>query len=161
MKNIIFVLIASLAFNLNISAKSDRYIIVDFSKPSTEKRLYVIENNTIIYSTYVAHGRGSSNGNVYGIYATTFSNKSGSYKSSLGSYRIAEVYYGAHGKSYKLDGLDSTNSNARRRAIAIHPANYIGYGKKGTTLGCFGIPTQDVAAFYSYIKPGMILIAKY
>lgn len=126
------------------------YIDVDFSKPSSEKRLTVVKNGAIVFSTWVSHGRESGE-----LYAKSFSNTPNSHKSSLGRYRVAEKYYGKHGLSYRLIGLDNTNSNAYDRAIVIHSADYIGYGKTGRSLGCPAIPTKDYQEFLKWVKPGI------
>ena len=70
---------------------------------------------TVLYNTYVAHGRNSGN-----EFATVFSNESSSNKSSLGFYATGEIYQGKHGESLRLDGLEAgINNNARSRAIVI------------------------------------------
>src|SRR5690554_4169700 len=86
--------------------------IVDFNLPSTEKRMYVLdlEKKEVLYVTHVAHGRNSG-----GNYATSFSNKSGSYQSSLGFYRTAETYNGGNGYSLRLDGLEKEIGRASCR----------------------------------------------
>ena len=77
--------------------------VIDFNLPSTEKRMYVMDlaKKEVLYASHVAHGR-NSGGNL----ATSFSNKSGSYQSSLGFYRTAETYNGGNGYSLRLDGLE-------------------------------------------------------
>src|SRR6185436_13951299 len=77
--------------------------IIDFSLPSTEKRLYVVDlkNYQVLYRTYVAHGRNSGT-----VMANSFSNSPSSYKSSPGFYKTLSTYSGRHGYSLKLDGLE-------------------------------------------------------
>jgi hypothetical protein len=102
--------------------KKDILTIIDFSLPSSFKRLWVIdlENNIVLYNSLVAHGSGSGD-----LFAYSFSNAANSSKSSLGFYSTAEVYNGKHGLSLKLDGLEKgINSNARNRGIVIHGADY-------------------------------------
>lgn len=133
------------------------YAIVDFSKPSTEKRLFIYsDEGQLLYSTWTAHGAGSSKGK----YATTFSNDFNSHASSLGTYRIEEVYYGKHGKNYRLSGLSKSNSNAYERYIEIHGADYIGNGKTGTSWGCFAVPKAAMFYIFKYLKPGDYLYAQ-
>ena len=52
------------------SRKKEILVFVDFSKPSTQERLYVIDmkNRRLLYKSLVAHGRGSGD-----TYATSFS----------------------------------------------------------------------------------------
>jgi len=96
--------------------------IIDFTKSSTERRMWVIDmkSHEILYQTVVSHGRNSGM-----EYANDFSNARESYKSSLGFYTTAETYMGKHGLSLRLDGLEAgINSNARERDIVIHAADY-------------------------------------
>lgn len=83
--------------------KRDILTLIDFSKPSTEKRLYVFDmkEKKMLFSSVVAHGKNSG-----GVYATSFSNEYGSYKSSLGFYLTASTYQGKNGYSLILDGLE-------------------------------------------------------
>ena len=62
----------------------------------------------------------------------------GSKMTSLGTYVTAETYYGKHGLSLRLDGLDKENSRARERAIVIHGADYVtpDRTKMGRSWGC-------------------------
>ena len=95
--------------------------IVDFSLPSSEKRLFIVDlkNNKLLFHTYVSHGRGSG-----GVMATEFSNKAESHKSSLGFYVTGDTYTGKHGLSMRLLGQDKGfNDNANDRAIVMHSAS--------------------------------------
>lgn len=131
------------------------YIEVNYSLPSTEKRLFVKHCGKIVYKTYVAHGKNSG-----GLYAKNFSNKPGSLQSSLGNMKVGQPYYGKHGISYKLIGLNKgLNDNVFNRSIVIHSSYYIGYGKTGRSEGCLAIPIQDYKQLLKYIKPGMRVFA--
>jgi hypothetical protein len=80
-----------------------------------------ILNKSLILNTWVAHGQGSGDD-----MANRFSNNNESHQSSLGFYLANEVYFGKHGRSLKLDGLDEgINSAARARGIVIHAADYV------------------------------------
>ena len=97
--------------------------LIDFSKPSTEKRLYVLDmkNKKLLYTSVVSHGKNSG-----GNYATSFSNKNGSYKSSLGFYLTENTYQGRNGYSLVLNGLEKgINDQAKQRAIVMHGALYL------------------------------------
>ena len=117
-----------------------RLAVIDYSQPSTRKRLWVFDlaNDRLLFNDYVAHGQGSGE-NV----ATRFSNVEGSYATSLGLYRTAETYIGGNGYSLRMDGLDpGFNDNARPRAIVMHGAWYANpdlirtQGRLGRSQGC-------------------------
>ena len=131
---------AMIGYNsLNVTNKKVLSII-DFSKPSTEKRFFIIdvENKELLLQTHVAHGKNSGL-NI----PSKFSNRIGSNQSSLGFYRTAETYIGKHGYSLMLDGLEKgINDNARKRAIVVHGAKYVSdefikkYNRLGRSWGC-------------------------
>lgn len=117
-----------------------RLAVIDFSRPSTDKRLWVFDlaQRKLLYREHVTHGQGSG-GNM----ATAFSNVEGSYQTSLGLYRTAETYIGGNGYSLRLDGLDrGFNDQARPRAIVMHGAWYANpdliakQGRLGRSQGC-------------------------
>ncbi len=135
--------------------------IVDFSLPSSAKRLFVIdlENRKILYNTYVAHGRNSGK-----EYANSFSNAPESNKSSLGFYITKGTYNGAHGYSLKLEGEEKgINDNALSRAIVMHSADYVNkrliksQGYIGRSLGCPAIPKDVYKPIIETIKDGSCL----
>lgn len=114
--------------------------IADFSQPSANKRLYIVDldNYELLFRTWVAHGRNSGK-----EMAQSFSNKFSSYQSSLGFYLTSETYRGSHGYSLKLEGMEKgINDNARERAIVMHAADYVNegfirsQGYIGRSLGC-------------------------
>lgn len=120
--------------------------IIDFSRPSTEKRFFVIDLDAkqLLYKCYVAHGKNSGDN-----FATSFSNDPGSLKSSLGFFITAETYTGVHGYSLKLDGQErGINDNARVREIVIHGADYVNddflrkYGRLGRSWGCLALSIE-------------------
>lgn len=130
----------ALLYYHNNSAKirNKRYLsIIDFSKRSTDARFFIINMESgEVWAIHTAHGKGSDSD--HDGYAEKFSNKSGSNASSLGYYLAAETYYGKHGLSLKLDGLSTTNSKARARAVVIHGASYVKEAKviQGRSWGC-------------------------
>jgi len=140
-------------YNMDGLKKSDKIVLIDFSKPSTKERFYVVnlEKKELLYKCLVAHGKNSG--------ATTpsdFSNTPESKKSSLGFFLTAETYNGKHGFSLKLDGIEKgINHNARKRAIVIHSANYVSaeYVKKNGALGrSWGCPALPVELSTEIIK---------
>lgn len=139
--------------------------IVDYSLPSAEKRLAVADVRTgkVLFYTYVAHGKGS------GLkYATRFSNEPGSKTSSLGVYLTGQTYYGKHGYSLRLKGLNPEfNGAAYRRAIVIHGASYVSgmfarnNGRMGRSWGCFALSHEVESALVKRIREGTVLLAYY
>ena len=135
--------------------------IIDYSKPSNEKRLFIIdvENRKLLYNTLVAHGKKSGY-----VEATKFSNRIGSHKSSLGFYRTGYSYYGKRGYSLQLDGLEKgINDNARQRGIVIHGANYVserianGNGVIGRSWGCPAVSKKLSKEIINLLKGGSLL----
>jgi hypothetical protein len=135
--------------------------IIDFSKASTEKRLFVLdlEKHKILYHTYVAHGK-NTGANI----ATKFSNNRGSNQSSLGLFRTGESYFGKHGYSLRLDGLEQGfNDNARIRAVVMHSAWYVSetfihqHGRLGRSFGCPAVPVEHSKGIIDLIKGGSCL----
>lgn len=108
------------SFIKNSDYNPDKAFLIDFSIPSSKFRFFVIDlrSGKVIQKALVAHGSGSESGKQKG--RLTFSNQNNSRCSSLGRYVISEKYKGQFGLSYRLDGLDETNSNARKRAIVLH-----------------------------------------
>lgn len=134
--------------------------LIDFSKPSTEERFYVldIQQRKLLFSSLVSHGRNSGE-----KYATSFSNEQGSYKSSLGFYITENTYQGKNGYSLVLDGLEKDiNDRAKERAIVIHGAAYsnptaIASGRLGRSFGCPALPQAVNQSVINTIKDGSIV----
>jgi hypothetical protein len=130
--------------------------IIDFSKPSTSNRFYVIdmEQGQLLLQTLVAHGKKSGT-----VFANTFSNKDASSKSSLGFYVTGKTYIGKHGTTLELEGQEKgINDNAKERAIVIHGANYVSesiakqQGYIGRSLGCPAVPNDQVNTIIEAIQ---------
>nr|WP_237485502.1 murein L,D-transpeptidase catalytic domain family protein [Vibrio hippocampi] len=137
--------------------------IIDYSKPSTEKRFYVIDmkKGALIYNTYVAHGVNSGQKT-----ATKFSNVVDSKKTSLGTFLTDSTYYGSKGYSLRLDGLSSgKNDNARKRYIVVHGADYADEeflqknGYLGRSWGCPALPQAQTREIIDTIKGGSVIYA--
>ena len=135
--------------------------ICDLSQSSNKKRLYIIDldSNKVLLTSYVAHGKGSGM-----EYATRFSNRAKSHQSSLGFYVTGSTYYGEHGLSLRLQGLEvGFNDHAVRRNIVVHGASYIGndYLQEnrfmGRSYGCPAVPSDDAAEIINLIKDGSCL----
>lgn len=141
-------------------ATSDILTICDFSQPSSKKRMYIIDLSTqkVLFNTYVAHGK-----NTGLQYAERFSNTHESLQSSLGFYVTKSTYYGKHGRSLKLAGVEKGfNDNAESRAVVVHGATYIGDNRKGApymgrSFGCPAVPQEHAMKVIDMIKDGSTL----
>ncbi|MGV3610366.1 MAG: murein L,D-transpeptidase catalytic domain family protein [Fluviicola sp.] len=98
---------------------NQKAILIDMKIPSKYFRLFVVDlkTNQIISKGLCAHGSGSE---IAGTDSLQFSNIPNSYMTSLGVYKIGSSYIGNFGKSYKLAGLEKSNSNAMARVIVLH-----------------------------------------
>jgi hypothetical protein len=146
--------------------KHDKYLtIIDYSKPSTEERLYIFDacNQELVFSTVVAHGQKSGN-----LYATKFSNTEESHQSSIGFYVTNSTYKSSkYDLALRLDGKEYTNSHARSRGIVIHGAKYASYdyiykyGRLGRSYGCPALPYKYSKRVINMIKDGTCLYIYY
>jgi hypothetical protein len=136
----------------------DIITIADFSQSSNAKRLYVIDlrHQQILFQTYVAHGRNSG-----GEFATSFSNKPGCYKSSLGCFITLDPYEGDNGLSLRIEGMErGINDRAFDRAVVIHGADYVSEkfihdnNRLGRSYGCPAIPVELTSSIINTIKGG-------
>lgn len=148
-------------FNKINPANKDYITIVDLTKPSNEKRLFVInlKKNEIIFEDLVAHGMKSGD-----KYATSFSNKDESHKSSLGFYLTGTSYSGSNGYSLKLYGLEEgLNDNAYSRSIVIHGADYVSFeeaknsGRIGRSWGCLAVRKEINQEIIDTIKKDTVI----
>ncbi len=138
--------------------------VIDYSLPSTQKRLWVLDlkHSKVLTTALVSHGHKSGY-----IYAHSFSNSVNSHKTSLGVYATGmHPFYGANGRSLKMRGLEpGINSNALARAIEIHAAAYVStydiqkYGRIGRTYGCFALNPHVANRVMNETVGGSILFA--
>lgn len=130
----------------------DLAVFINFKIHSGKYRYFVydLKNDKILQKAIVSHGSGSviPNSNVL-----KFSNIEGSYQSSLGKYEIKESYIGKFGKSYRLNGLEDTNSNALQRAIVLHSYGCVS-DKESQNPACLslGCPMLSTNAFNQTAK---------
>lgn len=134
--------------------------VIDFKQHNSKERFYIIDMVSGKVDKYlVAHGKNSDPD--FDGYATLFSNTINSEMSSQGFYLTAETYEGSHGHSLALDGLSSTNSNARKRSIVIHPADYVYPGSKiGRSWGCPALDPRYSYEIIERIKNGALIYAE-
>ena len=142
-----------------------RLAVIDYSRPSTEQRLWVfdLEQVRLLYAEHVAHGRNSGEN-----YANAFSNRESSHQSSLGLFTMAETYIGGNGYSLRMDGLEpGVNDLARARAIVMHGASYVDptnalrQGRLGRSFGCPAVRPAVADAIIDTLKGGQLLFAYY
>jgi hypothetical protein len=139
----------------------DVITIADFSQPSSQKRLYVVDlkNKKVLFNTLVAHGK-----NTGTLMATSFSNSPSSLKSSPGFFVTEGTYNGDNGYSLRLNGLErNINDNALSRAVVMHGAPYVNesfahsMGFIGRSWGCPALPTNQTKAIINTIRDGSCL----
>ena len=146
-------------------SKKPLVTIIDYSMPSSEKRLWVMnmDSGKVMYHTHVAHGSGSGMKT-----AERFSDKPGSLQTSLGVFVTGKTYQGKHGLSLTLHGMEKgVNGNAERRRIVIHSAHYVSSnnikssGRIGRSWGCPALSLQEAKPIIGTIKEGSLLFAYY
>lgn len=133
--------------------KSPIMTVVDYSIPSNQKRMWVVDTqkNQVLMNTYVAQGK-----------TTGFSNTPGSHQSSLGTFLATDPYHSQsmNRDALKLQGLDKgVNDNAFARGIVVHGGNYVGPDKQGTSWGCLTVPNSDAPSLIGLTKGGTIIHA--
>lgn len=140
-------------------------VVIDYSQPSHEERMWVfdLKKQKVLYNIHVTHGVNSGN-----RMATRFSNRVGSLQTSLGTYVTQNIYYGKHGYSLRLDGLEpGINDNAKQRGIVIHGASYASEdfidrnGKLGRSWGCPAVDPKLNGKLISLLQNGSVIFSYY
>jgi hypothetical protein len=144
---------------------STRLAVIDYSRPSTEARLWVfdLDSGTLLFLELVAHGR-----NTGVNLATHFSNEPDSRATSLGLFRTDETYEGSNGYSLRMDGLEpGVNDHARERAIVLHGAPYVSeghakrFGRLGRSWGCPAVRMGVARQIIDSLKGGQFIFSYY
>jgi hypothetical protein len=139
--------------------------IIDYSKPSTEPRLWVLDLRTreVAYEELVAHGQGSG-GNL----PTKFSNQPDSHQTSIGLFVTEGTYVGRNGYSLRLNGLErGFNDRAKERAIVMHGAPYVNdaigksLGRLGRSHGCPAVREPIARELIDHVKGGSLVFSYY
>lgn len=139
--------------------------VIDYSLPSFKQRMWIfdLKHNTLIYNTYVAHGRNSGS-----TIAKHFSNANSSKQSSLGTYVTKDTYVGSNGISLNLKGLEKGfNDNAYNRRVVMHGAWYVEpsfikqAGQAGRSWGCPSIAKSMAKPVINLLKNGSVIFAYY
>ncbi len=148
-------------YNLLHPKKDGILTVIDFTLPSTAKRMVVLDmkNEKVLFHTIVSHGKNSGDN-----FATSFSNRHGSYQSSLGFYETQNTYQGGNGYSLVLNGLEKgINDQAKARAVVVHGADYCSEsmikatGRLGRSYGCPALPRALAKPIINTIKDGTLL----
>ncbi|MBS0351135.1 MAG: murein L,D-transpeptidase catalytic domain family protein [Proteobacteria bacterium] len=137
--------------------------IVDYTKPSIMKRMYVIdlETDRLLMNVWVAHGHNT--GNLTSIH---FSNRAESKESSVGVFVTEGTYYGHEGKSMVIKGLEkNVNDNAKMRHLVVHAAPYVSStfahatGRMGRSYGCLAVNSHDLAQLIALTQGGSVIFS--
>jgi hypothetical protein len=148
-----------------LAKKSELLTVIDYSLPSTAKRLWVFDvaNGDLLFNELVAHGKNTGDN-----FARRFSNNDGSLQTSIGLFRTVGTYYGGNGYSLKLDGLEpGFNDKAERRAVVMHGAPYVSedfakqHGRIGRSWGCPALSQKVAPKVIDTIKGGSLLFSYY
>lgn len=146
-----------------VEGRDDLLTVIDYSLPSTEKRLWVLDlaKGEVLHHELVAHGRGSGDN-----YATRFSNVNNSHQTSLGLFLTGGTYEGGNGYSLKLKGLDEgVNDLAEARYIVMHGAWYVSedharaQGRLGRSWGCPALSQKMARPVIDTVKGGSFLFS--
>ncbi len=145
--------------NQMIITNKQYMVVIDYKQHNSIKRFHVINMETGFVESYLtAHGKNSDPAHTG--YATRFSNRTDSMMTSLGFFLTRETYHGERGFSLKLDGLSSTNSNARSRGVVIHGAEYVFPADKiGRSYGCPALELRYYREIIEKIKEGALVFA--
>ena len=144
---------------------AERLALIDYSRPSTEPRLWVFDlaGSRLLYREWVAHGRNSGDN-----YANAFSNAPESHESSLGLFRTLDTYEGHNGYSLRLNGLEpGFNDHALDRAIVMHGAPYVNpetattLGRLGRSFGCPALRPSVTKPLLDTLKNGQYVFSYY
>lgn len=147
------------------SNRSALLTAIDYSRPSTEPRLWVfdLERRVLLFEELVAHGQKTGDN-----LAAHFSNKPGSLMSSLGLFRTGATYQGRNGYSLRLQGLEpGINDRSLERAIVVHGAPYVSagtalrLGRLGRSWGCPAVRREIARPLIDVIKDGSFLFIYY
>ena len=139
--------------------------LIDYSRPSTQQRLWVFDLRTgqVRFHELVAHGKGTGENR-----AEHFSDEMNSHQSSLGLFVTRDTYVGSNGYSLRLDGLEpGFNSRARERAIVMHGAAYVdeGFavkqGRLGRSWGCPALREAIARDVIDFVRDGGVIFSYY
>jgi hypothetical protein len=151
--------IIALEFCKKHNLNTDYCVFVDFSKHAGKKRyvLYDLNDREVVCSSVCANG----------LNRNEFSNVEGSNLSSLGKYEVTSIVgrMSIGEECIIINGLESTNSNARKRQILIHSYKDVYYNpgtypfnvfRKSLSHGCFVINKRAFKKTKQIAKPMLL-----
>jgi hypothetical protein len=139
--------------------------LIDYSRPSTEPRLWVFDlaKGSLLYTELVAHGRNTGEN-----MATMFSDELNSRQSSIGLFVTRDTYIGSNGYSLRMDGLEpGFNAHALDRAIVMHGAPYVSeeiasrQGRLGRSWGCPALREAVARQVIDTVRGGGVVFSYY
>jgi hypothetical protein len=151
------------AQNHGVGRNASRIAIIDYTIPSRQKRLWVVDlkSQKLLFEEHVAHGQGSGHD-----VPNQFSDRNGSHQTSLGLFLTDATYQGGNGYSLKLHGLSKEfNASAMRRLIVMHGARYVNplaaasMGRLGRSWGCPAVRTEVAKPMIDTLKQGQFIYA--
>lgn len=146
-----------------VGETASRLAIIDYTLPSREQRLWVVDlkRRKLLFEEHVAHGKGSGDD-----IPSAFSNRNGSHQTSLGLFLTDTTYEGGNGYSLKLQGLSrGFNESAMERLIVMHGAPYVDptaaqkLGRLGRSFGCPAVRTEIAQPMIDTLKQGQFIYA--
>ncbi|WP_186250464.1 murein L,D-transpeptidase catalytic domain family protein [Burkholderia gladioli] len=146
-------------------ADKDRLVVIDYSLPSTARRLWVFDlrNGKLLWNEYVLHGRGSG----AGLYARSFSNQPDSEQSSLGLFELGSPFKSQFGPAMSMVGLEKgINDHAVERGIWLHGTDYVNDERAATghvsqSEGCAAVQRGVIVPMIDSLKKGAYLFSYY
>jgi hypothetical protein len=145
--------------------RDDVLSIIDFSLPSTKKRMWTfdLKKQRLLFHEYVAHGMNSGQART-----VKFGLPEESHMSMYGLYVTDVPYIGKNGYSMRLKGLDQGyNHTAYDRAVVFHGAWYVSekvirsQGRLGRSWGCPAVRKEIATPMIDATKHGSALFAYY
>lgn len=145
--------------------RSDVLAVIDYTKPSCERRFWVFDlsHRRVLFRELAAHGRNSGD-----RMAVRFSNVPDSEMSSIGVLLTGDTYVGKHGLSLRLEGLEKgINDNCLSRDIVIHAAPYVSEsvvrakGRIGRSWGCPAVRPEISRSLIETLRGGAVVLAYY
>jgi len=151
------------AQNHGVGKNASRIAIIDYTIPSKQPRLWVVDLKAqkLLFEEHVAHGQGSGDD-----VPKAFSDRNGSHQTSLGLFLTDVTYQGGNGLSLRLHGLSKGfNESAMRRLIVMHGARYVNpiaalaMGRLGRSWGCPAVRTEVAKPMIDTLKQGQFIYA--